>query len=99
MSEPITITLSRPIQAHGTERTHLELRESRPSDVWDLSLQIGGGGLTLIYGDLMTFAGRLAEIPASSLRALAPADCGALLQAALPFLVPFLAAGSALSEN
>lgn len=95
MSELVIIPLSRPIRAHGQERTHLELREPRPDDVWDLSLQIGGGGgVTLVYGQVLTFGGRLAEIPPSAVRELAPEDCGLLVQAALPFLAPFLGGGT-----
>lgn len=95
----VDIVLARPIQAHGRTVEQLQLREPRPEDVWDLRLSVSDSGVVLVFGDLITFAGRLAEIPPSSVKALAPEDCGQLMQAALPLLVPFLGGGNSPSAS
>jgi len=92
-----TVTLTKPIQAHGNEISELELREPNTGDIAacgsPFSFTIAaeeGGGVTIVphAPALVALIARLANIPLSSVRSMAVADTFACLGQLVNFLGP-----------
>ncbi len=81
------INLTQPIKAHGEEVARLDLREPTTEDIiaCGYPLQIGNGIATPDAGAIARYIGRLANIPASSVKQLVPRDFNACMAAILPF--------------
>ena len=82
-----TITLRKPIQAHGEEVASLTLREPTCDDiiVCGYPFQLGEGTATPIAGPIAKYIERLGGIPAGSVRKMSPADFNACMQVILGF--------------
>ena len=82
-----SITLSKPVHAHGEEVRVLTLREPVADDIiiCGYPLSIGDGGATPQAGAIAKYIARLADIPPSSVRSLAPADFMAAFQVIMHF--------------
>jgi len=92
-----TVTLTKPIQAHGNEISELELREPNTGDIAacgsPFSFTIGteeGQGVTIIphAPSLVALIARLANIPLSSVRSMAVADTMVCMGQLVNFLGP-----------
>lgn len=78
--EKNTLTLSKPIQAHGETVTVLTLREPTGKDVRELGYpyQLGqDDAVKLLAGVTAKYLSRLADIPLSSVDTMSPADLNA----------------------
>ncbi|HEV7286022.1 MAG TPA: phage tail assembly protein [Kaistia sp.] len=82
-----TITLKRPITAHGEEVTKVTLRDLEAGDiiVCGYPLQINDGGATPIAGAVAKYIERLGNLPASAIKKMHPADFSACLQVIIGF--------------
>jgi hypothetical protein len=76
-----TVTLSRPIQAHGEERKTIDLREPTGADIIACGgnpacgLQTDTGTVLMINANVIaSYLSRLGGIPPSSVAQLSPAD-------------------------
>lgn len=85
--EPIIITLSRPVDAHGESINQLSLREPNAGDikVCGYPLQIGEGAAIPVAGAICKYIARLANVPPSTVDRLTPADFNACLTAIVDF--------------
>ena len=92
-----TITLVKPIQAHGNEVTELELREPNTGDIaacgspFSLTLPTEeGGGVTIMPNPpaLVALIARLTNIPLSSVRSMSIVDSGVIMGHLVNFLAP-----------
>lgn len=82
-----TITLKKPIQAHGEERRTIELREPTPADIMATGYPVrsstgGTGPDPAVINALIT---RLGNIPLSSVTQLSMRDWNACLKEILGF--------------
>jgi hypothetical protein len=82
-----TITLRKPIQAHGEEVAELTLREPEAGDIiaCGYPLQMSDGAATPLAGPIAKYIERLGGIPAGSVRKMSPADFNACMQVILGF--------------
>ena len=93
MTDPVTITLSRPVQAHGEEITKLEIREPLGVDIRLCGLPFslapgtaGGDGEVQIREAAITkYISRLAKVPPTTVDQLAPNDWMTAMGAVLGF--------------
>lgn len=85
--EPIVITLSRPVEAHGEAIKTLSLREPNAGDikVCGYPLQISDGAAIPVAGAICKYIARLANVPPSTVDKLTPADFNACLTAIVDF--------------
>ena len=93
-----TVTLRKPIQAHGEEVTTLTFREPNGDDIMTCGypLQMSGdGSFTPIAGVCGKYISRLGGIPASSVKALSAPD----FQACMMTIIPFFTAGLEAPET
>ena len=95
-----TVTLKKPIQAHGEEVAKLTFREPNGDDIMTCGypLQMAGDGtFTPLAGAIGKYISRLGGIPANSVKALSAPD----FQACMMTIIPFFAAGleSPATEN
>lgn len=83
----VTITLRRPVRAHGQEIDSLTLREPTGDDitVCGYPLQMADGAATPIATAITKYIARLGDVPASTVKALAVQDYSACLGAILGF--------------
>jgi hypothetical protein len=88
-----TVTLSKPIKAHGEELTTLTFREPTPKDLMQLgfpqliipSAEGGVSGIELRAKVVGAYIARLAGIPPSSVEAMSITDFMACQSEILPF--------------
>lgn len=84
----ISVPLSRPIQAHGDEITALELREPTGKDIRIIGMPMSIGAdesVTMLAAPVARYIATLAQIPASSVDALHPADFMSIATVVLGF--------------
>lgn len=84
--EPVTVRLSRPIQAHGEEVTELTLREPTIGDLDGVQVTITGDGCTIDLGAVARVAAGMAGVPPSAVRAISIRDLPALARPVFDFL-------------
>ncbi|QCO07537.1 phage tail assembly protein [Azospirillum argentinense] len=83
-----TVILKKPIQAHGDEVKTLTFREPNGDDVMTCGYPLqmhGDGSVVPIAGVVGKYISRLANIPASSVKALCLTDFQACMAVVLPF--------------
>lgn len=83
-----TVTLNKPIKAHGDEVTTLTFREPNGDDIMTCGFPLqmnGDGSFTPIAGVIGKYISRLAGIPASSVKALTAPDFQACMMTIIPF--------------
>lgn len=86
-----TITLSKPIQAHGETLAELQLREPTIDDVAELGYPFlvvqgnSGGGIEIKPGVVLKYASRLAAVPPSSLKTISIGDLNRIQAAVMGF--------------
>ncbi|MBK3797871.1 phage tail assembly protein [Azospirillum brasilense] len=83
-----TVTLKKPIQAHGDEATTLTFREPNGDDVMACGYPLqmhGDGSVVPIAGVVGKYISRLANIPASSVKSLSVTDFQSCMAVVLPF--------------
>lgn len=93
MAVSITVQLAKPIMAHGEEVSLLTLREPTTKDVIELGLPTliipsadgGTPGVELRQGVISRYISRLAQIPKSSVEAMALADFSRCTEAVMGF--------------
>ncbi|MFP3943816.1 MAG: phage tail assembly protein [Alphaproteobacteria bacterium] len=89
-----TITLKRPIEAHGKEVTELTFREPTLGVLDGLEIEVtGDGGVKLNLGDIVKLVASMAEIPPSSARQIALSDLKEIAGEVQDFFEQFLPAG------
>ena len=96
-----TITLSKPITAHGEQIQELTLREPTIKDVRKLGLPYlihtdgsGGSSVEIRADTILNYASTLAAVPPSSIDQLALADFSPLQAAVMGFFGDMTAADS-----
>lgn len=92
-----TVTLSKPIQAHGETVGALTFREPNGDDIMTCGYPLqmhADGSFVPIAGAIGKYIGRLANIPASSVKTINPRD----FQACLMVVVGFFGAGDTSPE-
>ncbi len=90
-----TVTLKKPIQAHGEEVTKLTFREPTGDDIMACGypLQMSGDGTFVpLAGAIGKYISRLGGIPASSVKALSAPDFQACMMTVIPFFTDGLEA-------
>lgn len=97
--DPIKVTLSRPIQAHGAEVRVLTLKEPTLGVLEDIEIAIGGGAdgkgeVKINLGSIARVVAAMADIPPSSARQIAVGDLAVLGKAVLGFMPAFLGTGA-----
>lgn len=93
LAQTLTITLTRPVSAHGEEIDRLCLRQPTTADLIELGqpmrLLPGNGteepAIDIRMNVVANYVARLAAIPLSSVKALSLADFGRATQAVLGF--------------
>ena len=84
---PVTVPLSRPIEAHGEQVTQLTLSEPTIGVLDGVHLDVGlDGRVRLDLGDLHRLVAGMAGIPPSSARQIRITDMAPLARAAMDFL-------------
>lgn len=83
----ITVQLTRPVIAHGTEINELVLREPSGDDVIQCGypLQISDGGAVPIPNNIAKLAVKMAGVPLSTIKALNAVDFNAVVGGVLGF--------------
>ncbi len=91
--ESLTVTLRKPVQAHGEELSRISMREPTPADLMELGSPMlmipgsdGGVGLDIRHGVVARYISRLGGIPLSSVKEMNITDFMACSGALLPFL-------------
>lgn len=84
---PSTVTLTKPIQAHGEEVLTLTLRDLTAKDIRTLGYPFAftSAGATPDAAVIARYAVQLAAIPSSSVDQLAPGDFMAVTEAVMGF--------------
>ena len=93
LTQTLTITLTKPVSAHGEEIDRLSLRQPTTADLIELGqpmrLLPGNGteepAIDIRMNVVANYVARLAAIPLSSVKALSLADFGRATQAVLGF--------------
>ncbi|WP_188260871.1 phage tail assembly protein [Azospirillum tabaci] len=83
-----TVTLKKPIQAHGEEVRTLTFREPNCEDIMvcGYPLQMSGdGSFTPLAGVIVKYISRLAAVPPSSVKAMTAQDFNACMATIIPF--------------
>ncbi len=84
--QPVTVRLSRPIQAHGEEVTELTLREPTIGDLDGVQVTVSGDGCTVDLGAVARIAAGMAGVPPSAARTISIRDLPALTGPVFDFL-------------
>lgn len=87
----LTITLKKPVEAHGQTIEQIHLTEPTGQHVVKLGepfLLVAGGGIREMPEITVNYIVKLAKIPRSSAEALAPSDRKKVFMYLLPFLMP-----------
>jgi hypothetical protein len=92
-ASPISVSLAKPIQAHGEEISTITMREPVPADLMELGSPMlmipgsdGGVGLDIRHSVVARYISRLGSIPLSSVKEMSISDFMACSGAILPFL-------------
>ena len=82
-----TVTLKKPIQAHGELVTKLSFREPTCDDIvaCGYPLQMGGDTATPLPGPIAKYIARLGGVPPSSVKSMSVQDFSSCMQVILPF--------------
>ena len=84
---PVTVTLSRPVEAHGEQVTTLTLAEPTLGVLDGVHLDVGlDGRVRLDLGDIHRLVAGMAGIPPSSARQIGIADMAKVARAVMDFL-------------
>ena len=84
---PVTVTLSRPIEAHGERVAELTLSEPTLGVLDGVHLDVGlDGRVRLDLGDLHRLVAGMAGIPPSAARQIRVTDMAPLARAVMDFL-------------
>ena len=82
----ITVTLSRPIEAHGETLRELRLEDVGIGALDDVRIKMGDYGIDIHLGDVHKVVAAMAGIPRSSARRIPIKDIKVLLPEVLDFL-------------
>lgn len=91
MAEPVTITLSQPIEAHGERLTALSLRAPTGKDLRTAGLPYkltADGAIAIEAANMHRMIAALAAVPPSTVDALSAADWNDAAMAVLGFITP-----------
>ncbi|TWA69735.1 tail assembly chaperone E/41/14-like protein [Azospirillum baldaniorum] len=97
-----TVTLKKPIKAHGEEVSALTFREPNGDDIMTCGypLQMSGdGSFTPLANVCGKYISRLGNIPASSVKALTAPDFQACMMTIIPFFTDGLADQAPANED
>jgi hypothetical protein len=93
LSDAVSISLSKPINAYDRTIDELSFRAPVAGDLRGVRMTVSDQGMTVVMGDVLDVAARLSNVPAASFNELSLADLGKVVMAVLPFSVPGLTTG------
>jgi len=91
---PVTVTLSKPVPAHGENVSQLTFREPTGADLAQAGMPVrfglvdGEAGMTINPREMTAMLSRLGAVPATTIAGLSAADWTAAAYAVAPFFVP-----------